>query len=98
MAVVAARVVVSNEATLIAENTTAPSGSDDAQTESYLLDNNTGTESVFIGPAGVTTASGFEWKTTHPPLTVPLEPGESLYGIVTTDDQTVHRLKVGRSG
>ena len=98
MAVAASRVVVADTATKIAENTTAPSGQDDAQTVAYLLKNATATESVFLGASGVTTAAGFEWATTDGALVVSLEPGESLYGIVATDDQTVHGLKVGRSG
>lgn len=94
MATAASRVSVTTSATAVA---TLATGGADIDARSFLLSNATATESVFVGPSGVTTANGFEWKTTHPPLSITLEPGESLYGIVATNAQTVHVLSTGRT-
>ncbi len=51
---------------------------------------------MFVGPAGVTTANGFPWATADRALAVDLEPGESIYGIVATNAQTVKTLTTGR--
>ncbi len=98
MALSTARVSVTASAVKIAENTTSPSGMEDVQTVRVLLHNKTGTEAVFLGPTGVTTATGYEWTVAHGPLSVSLEPGESLFGIIVTATQIVHTLKAGRSG
>lgn len=61
-----------------------------------LLKNLTGTASVFLGPQGVTTATGFQWDPADGPLEIELEGGESIYGIVAAVTQTLHVLAQGR--
>lgn len=95
---VATRATAGTTATLLVENT-KPSRSADESDWGALkarLQNLTGTASVFLGPAGVTTANGYEWTTAEGPLEVDLEPGEALYGIVAALAQTVHVLGQGR--
>ena len=96
MAVATSRPAVATTAggTLIYSNAEASSG--DEYAVKVLLKNVTGTASVYLGPSGVTTATGFEWAPADGPLTWELEPGESLYGIVAATQQTVHVLKAGR--
>lgn len=80
---------------LIATNTTA-AGEGDFGTRRALIKNPTATASVFLGPSGVSTATGFQWDVADGPLEVELEPGESLYGIVAATAQTLHVLAQGR--
>lgn len=99
MAVVATRPAVDTTAggTVIAAGLSTVEGEQsDIRAVRFLLKNLTGTASIFLGPSGVTTANGFEWKITDPPLEIELEPGESLYGIVAAAAQTVHALRQGR--
>lgn len=96
MAVTAARVSVTTAATKICENT-ASSGAADSSTLSFLILNNTESVSIYLGPSGVTTSTGVEWKLTYgPAFEVSLEPGESLYGIVAATTQVCHVLGGGR--
>jgi hypothetical protein len=93
MAITAARVDVLTTATLIATN----SGSgDDQSTKSFLVLNATATANIFLGDSGVTTGTGLQWASTDGPLSIDLEPGESLYGRVASTLQTVHVLGGGR--
>lgn len=94
MAIVAARPAISISATLIATN--ASSDTSDASNRSFILKNITGSAAVFVGPSGVTTSSGFQWDVADGPLSVDLEPGESVYGIVASTPQTLHVLSGGR--
>jgi hypothetical protein len=101
MAIVSTRPAVLTTATLIASNVLADAASiqesHDYAVRSFLVKNFTGTASVFIGGSDVTAASpAFEWTTTDGPLTVDLEPGEELYGIVAATTQTLHVLRQGR--
>lgn len=80
------RVVVGTEATKIAE---AVSG----RYSSVLLKNKTAGESIFLGGPSVTDADGFEWETGDGPISMDIPLG-GLYGVVTTNDQTVHVLKI----
>lgn len=82
------RPAVAATVTLIAENT-------DQAPLSIVMKNRTGTESVFLGGAAVTTATGYEWQTTDGPLSVDLLYREKLWGIVATNAQTLHVLKGG---
>ncbi len=79
MAVVAARVSVTVAATKLCENVSAGT---DANTRSYLLIPQAVTGVVALGPIGVTSATGARWDVAAGPLSIDLEPGESLYGIV----------------
>lgn len=91
---VSSRPVVSTTATLIAVN-------DTQARSSVIVKNVTGSESVYLGrgpshpggDAGVTTSTGWEWETTDGPISVDLGPTESLYGVITTSDQTLHVLQ-----
>lgn len=96
MAVVASRVTVSTSAVLLIQNTSPDPGEGDYRSWRVLLKNVTGTASVFVGTTGVTNLTGFQWDATDGALAVELEPGESLYGVVTGANQVVHILKVGR--
>jgi hypothetical protein len=61
----------------------------------YLLKNATATEAVFIGPAGVTLATGFSWaKADEGTIAVELKDGTELWGIITTAAQTIHVFRV----
>lgn len=52
---------------------------------------NKGGTSVFIGPSGVATTTGFELAASEAADLV-LEAGESVYGIVAAGTETVHYL------
>lgn len=94
MAVVASRPVAGSPAVLLAQNT-ASSDASDASVISVLLRNTTGTGSVWLGPSGVDSTTGFEWEVDDGPIALDLEPGESLYGYATIP-QTIQTLKAGR--
>lgn len=98
MAVTASRPSVGTSATLIASNASGDPGEGDYRSRTFVLRNVTATAPVFLGgSAAVTTATGFQWDAANAPtLTVTLEPGESLYGIVTTTAQVIHALSIGR--
>ncbi len=98
MAIVASRPTVRTAPTLIAQNATPDDGpaSGEAQSFSTIVKNVTGTGSVFLGGPDVTTLTGYEWTTADRPLSLDLEPGEKLYGIVAVAEQTVHVLRQGR--
>ncbi len=98
MAIVASRPTVGTAPTLIAQNATPNDGpvSGEAQRFSIIAKNMTGTASVFLGGADVTTLTGYEWTTADRPLSLDLEPGEKLYGVVVIAEQTVHVLRRGR--
>lgn len=81
---------------LLAQNAATDPGEGDYRSRKFLLKNITGTATVFVGPSGVTTGTGFAWAVSDGPLEVELEPGESLYGIVASTSQTVHVLRQGR--
>jgi hypothetical protein len=68
----------------------------DASSLSFVLKNITATASVFLGDPGVTAANGFEWAPADGPLSIDLEPGEKLYGIVAVTQQALHALQAGR--
>lgn len=101
MAVMSTRPAITTTVTLIATNDLADiasiQGSHDWATRSFLIKNSTGTASVFLGDSDVTAATpAFEWTTTDGPLSIDLEPGEALYGIVAVTTQTLHVLRQGR--
>jgi hypothetical protein len=57
---------------------------------------NTGTATVYLGPAGVTAANGFPWTTSIGPLSFDLDAGEVLYGICASgQSSTVAVLETG---
>lgn len=95
MPITATRPVAGVAETLLCE-LSADAGPSDDTTRRFLLRNATGTASVFLGPAGVTAANGFEWAVADGPIEVELEPGEKLYGIVAAAAQTLHVLGQGR--
>ena len=61
----------------------------------YLARNATGTATIYLGPAGVTTSTGFEWLSTDAPLSFALGVGEALYGVVASSTQNVDVLGQG---
>ncbi len=87
MAAVGTRVTVATTATALYSNTDDASGVD-----VYLR--NAGSQDVFVGGSGVTTAAGFAipQSTTVGPIRV--EKGESLHGIVAATTAAVHVLAV----
>lgn len=97
MAVAATRPTVTTTAGVIAANTGQP-GDADSFTQSFWLQNVTATAIVYIGDATVTSSNGAQWDATKGLLSIDLEPGESLYGIVAAAQptQTLHVLKSGR--
>lgn len=96
MAVLAARPVADVTASLIASNTVSD-GEGDFRSRSYLIRNVTATAPVILGgDSAVTVASGFQWDAAAGAMEIVLEPGESLYGIVSATPQTIHVLSSGR--
>lgn len=91
MTVIAGRVDVEISAELIAAG--PPSDSKGA-IWSYVVKNVTGTAPIFLGggPA-VTVINGFEWVVADGPLTIDLQAGEDLYGIVDEVTQTCHTMR-----
>jgi len=81
---------------LVAQNTAGDPGEGDYRTRKFLLKNITASATVYLGPQGLTTGNGFAWAAADGPLEIELEPGEALYGIVSTTTQTVHVLRQGR--
>lgn len=92
----ATRVPITTAATLIASNVRTEAA--DWATRSFLVKNLTATASVFLNGANTVTAAtpAFQWDAADGPLSVDLEPGEELYGIVAVTTQTVHVLRQGR--
>lgn len=81
----------------LAENAAAATGGgDDWASKRFLLKNLTATAAIFLGPSGVTAANGFQWDPGDGPLEFELEPGEAIYGIVSSASQVVHSLGQGR--
>lgn len=87
MAVTAARVSVATTAggTLILDGA-------DGNGVHAILKNATGTDDIYLGVSGVTTATGFKWSSSDGPFSIDLANDEVLYGIVGTTTQTVHVL------
>jgi hypothetical protein len=70
---------------------------DDFRTRSFAIKNATASDTVYLGgTSGVTSSTGFAWAAADGPLAVDLEPGEELWGIVTTTTQVIHVLQQGR--
>jgi hypothetical protein len=86
-------IAVGTTATKIAENVSRDSSDD--RTRVFTIINVTATATIVLGPAGVTTSTGLRWATALGPLSWPLEPGESLYGVVATGTQNVDVLGGG---
>lgn len=70
------------------------SPTDSTSGAAVTLVNRHATVSTYIGAAGVTTGTGFELKAGES-ISVDLDAGEALYGIVTSGTGTVHVLEVG---
>lgn len=98
MAVVSSQPTVLVTAVKLADNPRAGvSEQQEFAAKRVTLKNKTATASVFLGPSGVTTGNGYEWAATgENGLTVTLEPGEELWGIVAAVNQVVHVLITGR--
>lgn len=98
MAILASRPTVTPAVGLIASNTSPSPGEGDYRSRTVTLKNVTATATVYLGPAGVTSATGFAWDAIDGPMDWTLEPGESLYGILATGGatQTIHVLQGGR--
>lgn len=65
----------------IAVGTSAVALTDNTASSLSVLVKNTGASTVYLGTAGVTSATGFPWTTTDGPLSFDLGSGEVLYGI-----------------
>lgn len=98
MAVVASpAIVVGATPTLIATNALTQTRQEDRSTLSFLIKNSTKTASVFLDGTDAVTTSGWPWDASvDGPLSIDLEPGESLYGIVASVSQTLSVLAGGR--
>lgn len=97
MAVVAAQVSVGTTAQLIGTNSATSDSEGDYRNRTLLVKNITGGTVFLGGDNTVTTANGFQWvAATDGILSIDLEPGESLYGIVATGSLTLHTLRSGR--
>lgn len=96
MAIETTRALATNPAAVLAENTTA-SSEGDYRAQTFVLQNATGSDIVYLGGAGVTGADGFQWDVADlgRAFEVTLEPGESIYGFAATD-QEIHVLAGGR--
>lgn len=90
MAVTSAQVTVGTSATaLSAAETDSRSG------EQLRLLNSDATNAVFIGPAGVTTATGYKLLAGATIGAIELDAGETLYGVVAAGTVVVHVLRLG---
>lgn len=98
MAVLATRPTVTPAVGLIVGNTTTGTEQGDYRNRTITLKNVTGSATVYLGPAGVTAATGFAWDPIDGPMDWTLEPGEELYGILAANaaTQTIHVLQGGR--
>lgn len=102
MAVSSAQITVATSATLLASGELReglyPPGhpSEEGRSISVLLKRPGMPVDVYVGGPGVTTASGYLWAASEPPLQLVLEPGEDIYGVVATGTQVVHRLRMGQ--
>lgn len=98
MAVTTETVVVTDEATLIAENTSSQTSSPaDYTAWSYVAKNVTPTQgSIYTDGSDTVDDQAFPWEASDGRvLTFTLEPGEAYYGLAPGADQT---LKVQRQG
>lgn len=95
MAVVPTRVTASNPAQKLAENTHSPVQGDFGA-QSFVLRNLTQTATVYLGSdATVTNTGGFPWYVSDQPVSIELEPGESVWGYASSA-QAIAALKAGR--
>jgi hypothetical protein len=94
MAVTPSRPVVTTTASLIYQHPANPNQGGKAV--DLLLKNVTLTDDVYLGDSTVTTATGWHWEIGDGAISWSVEPGESVYGIVATSDQTIHVLAGGR--
>lgn len=88
MAVTSAQVSVTTTATLLS------AVESDDRSGSSLLASNQGAVTVYLGSDSVTTGAGFPLAAGSS-MSVDLQPGESLYGIVASGTCTVAVLRVG---
>ena len=86
MAVVGVRVTVADSATLIATG--------DVAGTRVVLRAPSGGVTVSLGGSNVTTSNGFN-LTAGEPLSIDLDSGEKLYGVVASSTQVVHTLASG---
>jgi len=85
-AVVINRVTVATTETLIY---TAPVGG------ATVIVRNPGTVSVYLGPTGVLTTTGFELAAGDA-MSIPMGSGDTLYGIVASGTNVVHTMEPRR--
>lgn len=95
MAAIASQQAVSTASIPLITHSRATAAAGDYSNERFLLKNRTGTGSVFLGGADVTTATGFEWEPLDGALEIELEPSEVLYAVAASA-QTIHVLRLGR--
>jgi hypothetical protein len=98
MAISAARVSVDTDATLLYEHPRASGDPGDYSAHSVALINTSVTPAtVALGDDGVTAATGARWIVeAGRTLTLSIEPGEALYGIVAAGSQDIDVLVGGR--
>lgn len=99
MAIETSRKTVGTTATLLYAHPLLKSSSDGDQAAKHVaLINTSGVQAaVVIGASDVTTSSGARWTVASGlSLSLDIEPGESLYGIVATGTQDIDVLVNGR--
>lgn len=91
MAVESRQVVVDSTADVLASDS-----ADSVAAPVVFLKNRDTSHSVYIGPQGVTTGTGFELKPADVPLVFKLENGNAIYGICAGGETArVDVLEVG---
>lgn len=89
MALAAAQVTVGVSATqIVAVDTDRSAGQ-------RVVIANSGSETMFVGPSGVTTATGFPISTTTPPFALLLDPGETIFAVSAAGLAVAHVLRSG---
>lgn len=74
---------------LLADNT-----GDSPDAVRVYLTNASAAGTVYLGPSGVASTTGYAWVSTQPPFSLEVESGESLYGLnAAAGTVNVHVLK-----
>jgi hypothetical protein len=88
---------VNNTATLLASAAASSDVGDYKNVRVGLINVSATPTTVYIGPAGVTTGNGARWIVeAGRTLSLELEPGEEVYGIVASGTQSIDVIVGGR--
>lgn len=98
MSITTSRVSVGTSATLLYAHPQSAADAGDYNSKNVaLLNVSAAPTTVVLGPSGVTAANGARWIVeAGRTLSVAIEPGEALYGIVASGTQDVDVLVNGR--